>query len=188
MQIDLQIFVPGIPVPEPKLNSRVLPDGRIVTYQKTKTSPSARFPKGRPNGFKGWIARVREEAKYAMGDLPPVPAGVALEVTMLFVLPRPVSLTGKKHVDVLPTGRPDLSNLYYGIENAIKVPRPKKTEKMIADTVKQIKKCFNGYVYEDDSQVTTLHSYKRYVNFGKLMELTQSAGVLIVVKNDDGAF
>lgn len=188
MLTDIQFFVEGTPVPEPKVNSRVLPDGRIVTYQKTKTTPSAKFPKGRPNGFREWIAAVRDEAKKVMGDNPPIPAGVALELTMMFVMPRPDNKKGKKHAAAMPTGRPDLSNLYYGIENAIKVPRPKKTEKDLSAAIKHAQKCFHGFIYEDDSQVTTLHSFKRYQYDARLWDLTQSVGVLIMVREDAGGF
>jgi Holliday junction resolvase RusA-like endonuclease len=185
----VEFFVPGVPIPEPK-EQHAVRNGKVVKYRRTRTTPSQKFPNGRSNGFTEWLAKVREAAKVAMGDMGPIPAGVPVDVFIWFVLPRPASLADPvKHGTAMPTGRPDVSNLYYGIENGIKVPKVKKGKDFYPHALgKEMATKFQGFVYCDDSQVTDLFAAKRYQHYVHDLDLTQEVGACVkVCVHDEGA-
>lgn len=95
-----------------------------------------------PKATKAYEELVAWRASDAMTGKAVTPNPVAMQLT--FVMPIPKSWTKAKQRDaaaglVAPTGRPDLSNLIKGVEDAL-----------------------NGIVYKDDSQIVVSQVEKRY--------------------------
>lgn len=83
-----------------------------------------------------WAALVRDAAEQEAGPEILFPRGVPVRLTVLFTMPRPVSLP--KRVTA-PTKKPDLDKLLRNVKDAL-----------------------TGVVWQDDSQVIELSSRKRY--------------------------
>lgn len=121
----IAFFVSGTPQPAPKK----------ATNMRTGMIYS-RDPKGTK---RAWAAKLASLARKAM-QVPMIEKGVPVRLNCTFFLPRPASQRGKKRRE-RPTGTPDLSNLYYAVENALK-----------------------GICYHDDSQVVTFGGMKWYAD------------------------
>lgn len=119
-----RITIPGVPVG--KGRARSTRDGRHYTPAKTRA----------------YEDQVRMLAKLAMGRAPPHAEPIALTVRVYMPVPeswaqwkRDAALSGA----VLPTGKPDLSNVVKAIEDGL-----------------------NGIVYGDDSRVVVTEASKHY--------------------------
>lgn len=87
---------------------------------------------------------IGQQVKAAMPDRPPWPAGHPVEVRVSYYLPEPLAmpawqLAAAEAEALLPTQKPDASNL-----------------------VKQLEDSINMLVYEDDCQITDLRVKKRW--------------------------
>lgn len=83
-----------------------------------------------------WAALVRDAAAQVVGEALAFPRGVPVRLSIVFTMPRPVSLP--KRV-VAPTKKPDLDKLARAVKDAL-----------------------TGVVWQDDSQVVELVARKRY--------------------------
>lgn len=90
-----------------------------------------------PTGAKtGWLQAVSRTAKKAMGKRKPLSPDEPVKVVAWFHLPKPKSAKKRGH----PVVKPDLTNLYYAIENAL-----------------------SGIVYHDDAQIIEVQLGKFYI-------------------------
>ena len=115
-----QLRVYGLPVPQGRPRAFVTPSGHASVYDPKKS--------------KDWKNLVREQVISA--ERPTEPWRGAIELSLTFFLPRPVSLPKKV---IHHTKRPDCDNLAKAVKDALK-----------------------GLVYHDDSQVVELHVEKGY--------------------------
>ena len=125
----LEFFVPGLPAPQGSKRAFIVRpkhgQPRVALVEMAKD-------------LKPWRAQVALTARQAMLAVNRLSwhKREALSVRLEFILPRPKSLA--KRV-IYPTGRPDLSKLIRGVEDAL-----------------------TGIVWVDDAQVTALVAYKNY--------------------------
>lgn len=122
---NIQFFIFGEPAPCPKklISSR---GGKIRMYERTKTKS------GRPTTWIAWKAAIELAVSKEMHDKKPIPQGIPIRLTMIFVRTRP-----KGDKSLYPTTKPDCSNYYYGVENLLK-----------------------GHCFFDDNQVVGIQSGK----------------------------
>ena len=78
-------------------------------YERTKTKS------GRPTTWIAWKAAIELAVSKEMHDKKPIPQGIPIRLTMIFVRTRP-----KGDKTLYPTTKPDCSNYYYGVENLLK--------------------------------------------------------------------
>ena len=123
----VEFRVDGLPVTQGSKTAGVTKDGKPYVRESN------------PGGLRAWRAAVRSEAQRAMEGRPLLDAdGLALRLTCVFSLQRPVSRAKKHHY---PDKRPDLSKLVRAVEDGLK-----------------------GIVWRDDSQVCEQVAHKRYAS------------------------
>jgi Holliday junction resolvase RusA-like endonuclease len=116
--------------PQPKGSTRAF------VVQKAGGKPRAVVTADNKAPARNWAALVRDAATQEAGPSILFPRGVPVRLTVLFTLPRPVSLPQRV---VAPTKKPDLDKLLRNVKDAL-----------------------TGVVWQDDSQVIEISSRKRY--------------------------
>lgn len=127
----LKLFVAGIPQPQPKFetSSGRTKDGGVWhrVYPRDKT--------GEKQAWVRYIQTIVGTALRQGGMSLPVGKDYWVSLNLTFVLPRPASAKKREK----PNVKPDASNYYYAVENALK-----------------------EILYEDDAQVTEFSCRKIY--------------------------
>lgn len=116
----VNFFIPGIPAPQGSKTGRVI-NGRVVMWEASSK-------------VKEWRKTVSEYAAQEMHDRRIEPLENAIEVVLIFQMPRGKSVMRKWH-----TVKPDI-------------------DKLIRSTLDGM----TGIVYKDDAQVTAVSAVKEY--------------------------
>ena len=142
----ISFTVPGVPAPGGSKKAFMNPrTNKIVVMDDAKNN-------------KGWRERVAVFARQAMEGRPPLDG--ALQVVVLFAMPRPKSHYGTgKNSNTLkewaqnahPTSKPDATKLFRALEDAL-----------------------TGIVWKDDAQVVSQTISKVYTDLGPVAEVSVS--------------
>ena len=119
----MELFFEVYGIPAPQGSKKSIGGGRFI--EASKKLPA-------------WRKRVKEAATEAVTDQAWVTLSGAAELSVVFFLPRPKSITAGKRI--LPTVPPDIDKLI----------------RAVADS------CSDALVWEDDSLVCKVNAYKLY--------------------------
>lgn len=119
----MELFFEVYGIPAPQGSKKSIGNGRFI--EASKKLPA-------------WRKRIKEAAQVAINDRSWVTLTGAAELSVVFFLPRPKSVTAGKRL--LPTTPPDIDKLI----------------RAVADS------CSDALVWEDDSLVCKVSAYKLY--------------------------
>lgn len=137
----ISVFVPGLPIAQGRPRFKAV---RMGQFTKVSVYDPKRSEEWKEHVRK-WVWRVR--------PFMPAQHGIAVCMTLRFVLPRPQRLPKKVRHHVK---KPDLDNLVKAVKDALGGTRAKRKKGVI------IKPARPGLVYANDSQVVELHARKVY--------------------------
>lgn len=119
----MELFFEVYGIPAPQGSKKSIGNGRFI--EASKKLPA-------------WRKRIKEAAQVAINDRSWVTLTGAAELSVVFFLPRPKSVTAGKRL--LPTTPPDIDKLIRAVSDS----------------------CSDALVWEDDSLVCKVSAYKLY--------------------------